>query len=42
MSDGTRFHDALEPNAQTFTVKNGKLKIEPLWPNWGRVLVSES
>ncbi len=42
VSDGTRFRDALEPNAQAFTVKNGKLKIEPLWPNWGRVLVSES
>jgi cyclomaltodextrinase len=42
VSDGMRFRDALEPNAQTFTVKDGKLKVEPLWPNWGRVLVSES
>jgi cyclomaltodextrinase len=42
VGDGTRFRDALEPDAQTFTVTDGKIEIEPLWPYWGRVLVSES
>jgi cyclomaltodextrinase / maltogenic alpha-amylase / neopullulanase len=38
--DGTILYDKLNNNEE-FTVRNGKVKIDRLYPNWGRVLINK-
>ncbi|NDJ52604.1 MAG: alpha-amylase [Chloroflexi bacterium] len=38
--DGTRFRDVLDRRLPTYTVEEGRLEIERLYPGWGRILVN--
>lgn len=38
LPDGLELEDALEP-LRRFTIADGRLIIEPVWPNWGRILL---
>lgn len=39
--DDTLFTDVLDHARQTYRVENGQLKIDKLWPGWGRIMVAE-
>jgi cyclomaltodextrinase len=40
ITDGTTFHDMLDLRCPEYTVQNGKLTVDPIWPTWGRVLIA--
>jgi cyclomaltodextrinase len=40
IADGTTFRDVLNDEDRAYTVRNGALVVDNLWPCWGRILVA--
>jgi cyclomaltodextrinase len=40
LADGITFRDVLDPEHPTYTVQDGQLTIEPVYPCWGRILIA--
>ncbi len=38
--DGMTFADLLDPQRPEYTVHNGKLTVDSIWPTWGRVMIA--